>query len=69
MPRNPTVIDQHVGARARAARLEAGKSQTEVAESSRRCTTWATHSTTSRRRSARPAGLQAARCWNGCQTF
>ena len=33
MPRNPTVIDQHVGARMRAARLEAGKSQTEVAES------------------------------------
>ena len=33
MPRNPTVIDQHVGARVRAARLEAGKSQTEVAES------------------------------------
>ena len=32
MPRNPTVIDQHVGARMRAARLEAGKSQTEVAE-------------------------------------
>jgi transcriptional regulator with XRE-family HTH domain len=33
MPRNPTVVDQHVGARVRAARLEAGKSQTEVAES------------------------------------
>ena len=33
MPRNPTVVDQHVGARMRAARLEAGKSQTEVAES------------------------------------
>ena len=33
MPRNPTVFDQHVGARMRAARLEAGKSQTEVAES------------------------------------
>jgi transcriptional regulator with XRE-family HTH domain len=33
MPRNPTVVDQHVGARLRAARLEAGKSQTEVAES------------------------------------
>jgi transcriptional regulator with XRE-family HTH domain len=32
MPRNPTVVDQHVGARVRAARLEAGKSQTEVAE-------------------------------------
>jgi transcriptional regulator with XRE-family HTH domain len=33
MPRNPTIVDQHVGARMRAARLEAGKSQTEVAES------------------------------------
>jgi transcriptional regulator with XRE-family HTH domain len=33
MPRNPTVVDQHVGARVRAARLEAGKSQTDVAES------------------------------------
>ena len=33
MPRNATVVDQHVGARVRAARLEAGKSQTEVAES------------------------------------
>ena len=33
MPRNPTVGDQHVGARVRAARLEAGKSQTDVAES------------------------------------
>jgi len=33
MPRNPTVVDQHVGARVRAARLEAGKSQAEVAES------------------------------------
>jgi len=33
MPRNPTVVDQHVGARVRAARLEAGKRQTEVAES------------------------------------
>jgi transcriptional regulator with XRE-family HTH domain len=33
MARNPTVVDQHVGARVRAARLEAGKSQTEVAES------------------------------------
>jgi transcriptional regulator with XRE-family HTH domain len=33
MPRNPTAVDQHVGARVRAARLEAGKSQTEVAES------------------------------------
>jgi len=32
MPRNPTVVDQHVGARMRAARLVAGKSQTEVAE-------------------------------------
>ena len=35
MPRSPTAIDQHVGARMRAARLEAGKSQTEVAEPSR----------------------------------
>ncbi len=33
MPRNPTFVDRHVGARARAARLEAGKSQTDVAES------------------------------------
>ncbi len=33
MPRNPTIVDQHVGARMRAARLEAGKSQTEVAGS------------------------------------
>jgi len=33
MPRNPTIVDQHVGARVRAARLEAGKSQTDVAES------------------------------------
>src|SRR4029079_16302559 len=33
MPRNPTAVDQHVGARVRAARLEAGKSQTEGAES------------------------------------
>ena len=33
MPRSPTAVDQHVGARMRAARLEAGKSQTEVAES------------------------------------
>ena len=32
MPRSPTAVDQHVGARMRAARLEAGKSQTEVAE-------------------------------------
>jgi transcriptional regulator with XRE-family HTH domain len=32
MPRSPTAIDQHVGARMRAARLEAGKSQTEVAD-------------------------------------
>ena len=33
MPRSPTAVDQHVGARVRAARLEAGKSQTDVAES------------------------------------
>jgi transcriptional regulator with XRE-family HTH domain len=33
MPRSPTAVDQHVGARMRAARPEAGKSQTEVAES------------------------------------
>src|SRR5690348_15918815 len=32
MPRSPTAIDQHVGARMRAARLEAGKSQTDVAD-------------------------------------
>jgi transcriptional regulator with XRE-family HTH domain len=32
MPRSPTFVDQHVGARMRAARLEAGKSQTDVAE-------------------------------------
>jgi transcriptional regulator with XRE-family HTH domain len=32
MPRSPTAVDQHVGARMRAARLEAGKSQTEVAD-------------------------------------
>jgi len=32
MPRQPSVVDKHVGARLRAARLEAGKSQTDVAE-------------------------------------
>ena len=32
MPRQPSVVDKHVGARLRAARLEAGKSQTQVAE-------------------------------------
>jgi transcriptional regulator with XRE-family HTH domain len=32
MPRSPTAVDQHVGARMRAARLDAGKSQTEVAD-------------------------------------
>jgi transcriptional regulator with XRE-family HTH domain len=32
MPRSPTSVDKHVGARLRAARLEAGKSQTDVAE-------------------------------------
>jgi transcriptional regulator with XRE-family HTH domain len=32
MPRSTTFVDQHVGARMRAARLEAGKSQTDVAE-------------------------------------
>jgi transcriptional regulator with XRE-family HTH domain len=32
MPRSPTAVDQHVGARMRAARLNAGKSQTDVAE-------------------------------------
>ena len=32
MPRSPTNIDKHVGARLRAARLESGKSQTEVAD-------------------------------------
>jgi transcriptional regulator with XRE-family HTH domain len=30
--RHPSVVDKHVGARLRAARLEAGKSQTQVAE-------------------------------------
>src|SRR5262245_10432280 len=32
MPRQPSLVDKHVGARLRSARLEAGKSQTEVAE-------------------------------------
>ena len=32
MRRQPSFIDKHVGARLRAARLEAGKSQTQVAE-------------------------------------
>jgi transcriptional regulator with XRE-family HTH domain len=32
MRRQPSLVDKHVGARLRAARLEAGKSQTEVAE-------------------------------------
>jgi transcriptional regulator with XRE-family HTH domain len=32
MPRSPSSVDRHVGARLRAARLEAGKSQTEVAD-------------------------------------
>jgi transcriptional regulator with XRE-family HTH domain len=32
MPRSPSSVDKHVGARLRAARLEAGKSQTEVAD-------------------------------------
>jgi len=32
MPRQPSVVDKHVGARLRAARLEAGKNQTQVAE-------------------------------------
>jgi transcriptional regulator with XRE-family HTH domain len=32
MPRQRSVVDKHVGARLRAARLEAGKSQTQVAE-------------------------------------
>ena len=31
MRRQPSLVDKHVGARLRAARLEAGKSQTEVA--------------------------------------
>ena len=33
MPRNAAIVDRHVGARMCAARLETGKSQTEVAES------------------------------------
>jgi transcriptional regulator with XRE-family HTH domain len=32
MPRQPSVVDKYFGARFRAARLEAGKSQTQVAE-------------------------------------
>jgi len=32
MGRSPSSVDKHVGARLRAARLEAGKSQTEVAD-------------------------------------
>src|SRR5690349_13828975 len=32
MRRSPSNVDKHVGARLRAARLEAGKSQTEVAD-------------------------------------
>jgi transcriptional regulator with XRE-family HTH domain len=32
MPRHPSVVDKHVGARLRAARLETRKSQTQVAE-------------------------------------
>jgi transcriptional regulator with XRE-family HTH domain len=32
MPRSPSDVDKYVGARLRAARLEAGKSQTEVAD-------------------------------------
>ena len=32
MRRSPSSVDKHVGARLRAARLEAGKSQTEVAD-------------------------------------
>jgi transcriptional regulator with XRE-family HTH domain len=32
MRRHPSVVDKHVGARLRAARLEAGKSQTQVAD-------------------------------------
>jgi len=32
MRRQPSFVDKHVGARLRAARLEAGKSQTQVAE-------------------------------------
>jgi transcriptional regulator with XRE-family HTH domain len=32
MRRQPSLVDKHVGARLRAARLEAGKSQTQVAE-------------------------------------
>ena len=32
MRRQPSLVDKHVGTRLRAARLEAGKSQTEVAE-------------------------------------
>ena len=30
--RGPSAVDKHAGARLRAARMEAGKSQTEVAE-------------------------------------
>ena len=32
MPRQPSVVDKHVGARLRAVRLKARKSQTQVAE-------------------------------------